>query len=40
MTNSATHTKAALYLRLSRDEFVGIRDIVDGLLDEGPVPGI
>ena len=24
----------------SREEFTGIRDIIDGLLDEGPVPGI
>lgn len=26
--------------RLTKDEFNGIRDIVEGLLDEGPVPGI
>lgn len=30
----------ALQNPLTREEYEGIRDIIDGLLDEGPVPGI
>lgn len=32
--------ESVLKNKLTRDEFVGIRDIIDGLLDEGPVSGI
>ena len=31
---------AALQGTLTREDFEGIRDIIDALLDEGPVPGI
>ena len=31
---------AALMGTLSREDFEGVRDIIDALLDEGPVPGI
>jgi len=31
---------AALQGTLSREDFEGVRDIIDALLDEGPVPGI
>lgn len=32
--------RTALQHPLTREEYEGIRDIIDGLLDEGPVPGI
>lgn len=32
--------EVVLRTHLTREEFSGIRDIIDGLVDEGPVPGI